>query len=413
MSLIKRNQQEKIEHLLSLFPVVLILGVRQSGKSTLSRMVRPTWNYFDLENSKDFEFITSDLDFFFREFDSEIVIDEAQEFPRLFKHLRGVIDNDRDRTDRFILTGSSSPELIQHASDSLAGRIGIVELGTCKMNELLEVPLSPFYTIFEQPLSSGTLDSLRGLQPISGTIDVLDLCRRGGFPGPVLKGDETFLEEWMEFYFQIYISRDISRLFPKLDRVRYRRFISMLSELSGTIINKAQVGRSLDISEVTVRDYLEIAHKTFIWRMIPSFEKTRVKSVTKMPKGILRDTGLLHYLSSVDSREKMLRSPNFGQNFESFIIEELIKGLSASPVRGWDYYYYRTKNGIEVDLVLDGRFGTLPIEIKSGSSTDISQLKSLRYFVESQDLPLGIVINNDTEVKMLHERIIQIPASCI
>ena len=132
-----------------------------------------------------------------------------------------------------------------------------------------------------------------------------------------------------------------------------------------------------------------------------------------MPKGILRDSGLLHYLSSIDSRTKLLRSPNFGQNFESFIIEEIIKGIQASPVHGWNYYYYRTKNGVEVDLVLEGRFGTLPIEIKAGSSTVKKDLGSLSYFVKSRKLPLGLVINNDRDVRMLSERIIQIPASCI
>jgi hypothetical protein len=184
----------------------------------------------------------------------------------------------------------------------------------------------------------------------------------------------------------------------------------MLSELSGTIINKAQLGRSLDISEVTVRDYLEIADKTFLWRTIPSYEKTKIKSVTKMPKGNMRDTGLLHYLSNIDSREKLLRSPNFGQNFESFVMEELIKGLQVSHIGRWDYYYYRTKNSIEVDLVLEGRFGLLPIEIKAGSSTSIKDVKSLSYFVESMALPMGMVINNDSEIRMLSERIIQVPA---
>ena len=98
---------------------------------------------------------------------------------------------------------------------------------------------------------------------------------------------------------------------------------------------------------------------------------------------------------------------------ESYVIEEMIKGLNASPVNRWDYYYYRTKNGVEVDLILEGKFGVLPIEIKSGSTTNFKMLKSLNYFIESQNLPLGIVINNDDKIKMLSEKIIQIPAKYI
>jgi hypothetical protein len=254
---------------------------------------------------------------------------------------------------------------------------------------------------------------LKSLEGPSPEIDVIELFLKGGYPRPVIRDDPSFYIDWMENYFQTYINRDIRKLFPKLDSLKYRRFIGMLSELSGTIINKTQLGRSLDISEVTVRDYLEIADKTFLWRTIPSYEKTKIKSVTKMPKGNMRDSGLLHYLSAIDSRERLLRSPNFGQNFESFVMEELIKGLQASPIGRWNYYYYRTKNGVEVDFVLEGRFGLLPLGIKAGSSASIRDVKSLSYFVESLDLPMGMVINNDSEIKMLSERIIQVPVRYI
>jgi hypothetical protein len=136
MSLLKRNQSLNINRLLDHFPVVLLLGVRQCGKSTLARMVRPDWNYFDLENSRDFDYISGDIGFFLKENDRHIIIDEAQELPGLFKNLRGAIDSDREGTDRFLLTGSSSPDLLRGASETLAGRVGIVELGTFKMNEL-------------------------------------------------------------------------------------------------------------------------------------------------------------------------------------------------------------------------------------------------------------------------------------
>ena len=413
MALVNRNHMGKANRFLENFPVLLLLGVRQCGKSTLAKMVRPGWKYYDLGNSRDFDYISSDIDFFFKENNGQIILDEAQELPGLLKNLRGVIDANREQKDRFILTGSTSPELIEHVSDSLAGRVGIVELGTLKMNEILEKPLPIFYELFENEIDENSIGLLKSQDETSGLFDVIEVFFRGGYPEPVLKNDPAYMDDWMENYFQTYVNRDIRKLFPRLDSLRYRRFVNMLSGLSGTIINKAQVGRSLDISEVTVRDYLEIAHKTFFWRMIPSYDKSKIKSVTKMPKGILRDSGLLHFLSSIDSREKLLRSPNFGQNFESFVIEEILKGLQASAVHGWDYYYFRTKNGVEVDLVLEGRFGTLPIEIKSGSSTSLNDLGSLSYYLESQDLPLGLVINNDREKKILSDKIIQIPASLI
>lgn len=411
MSDLKRNLEAKINLLLTLFPVVLLIGARQTGKTTLSQQLRPDWRYFDLENATDYDFISRDYGFFFREHPRHIIIDEAQEDPELFRHLRGVIDAKREEKGRFILTGSSSPELLQRASDSLAGRIAIVEIGTLKMNEILQQPLPAFYQIFEQPLTTDTLAFLKTLEnPIP---DVIPLFLRGGYPEPVLAQDPYAFSVWMENYYQTYINRDIRRLFPRLDSIRYRRFISMLASLSGTIINKAQLGRSVDVSEVTIRDYIEIADKTYIWRTIPAFETSKSKSALKMPKGILRDSGLTHYLAGIETREALLRSPQVGQNFEAFVSEEIIKGIQATRATRWDYYYFRTKNGAEVDLVLDGNFGTLPVEIKLGQQTTVKQLTALRQFVEQHELPFGVVVNNNTRVQMLADKIIQIPAGCL
>ena len=414
MSFRKRNIEANIDQLLDFFPVVLILGVRQCGKTTLAKNIRGDWKYFDLENGSDFDFISNDLDFFFDQYPEQIIIDEAQDLPALFKHLRGVIDQDSSHKNRFILTGSSSPELIHLASDTLAGRIGIVELGTFKMNEITARPLSPFYDIFERELTSDSLEFLKDCSPPTDEQPApLDLFLKGGYPDPALSDNAEYLDRWMDNYFHTYINRDIKKLFPKLDSIRYRRFISTLSELSGTIINKAQLGRSIDVSEVTIRDYLEIADKTFIWRIIPSYEKSRIKSVTKMPKGILRDSGLLNYLAGIDTREKLMRSPRVGQNFESYVIEEIIKGIQATTATAWDYSYFRTKNGVEVDLILEGKFGTLPIEVKFSTNTTANQLSSLKSFMAQHGIGFGVVVNNSTEIRLIQKDIIQIPVSFI
>ncbi len=411
MTVIKRNLQDRINHLLEVFPVVMLVGARQTGKTTLSRAVRADWHYFDLENAADYDFISRDYDFLFQEYPRHVIFDEAQELPGLFRQLRGVIDSSRQESGRFILTGSSSPDLLEQASDSLAGRIAIVEIGTLKMNEVRQQPLPPFYQILEQELNTESLDSVKALEcPVE---DVIPFFLRGGYPEPILAEDDYAYNAWMENYYRTYINRDIKKLFPRLDAIRYRRFVSMLSSLSGTIINKAQLGRSVDVSEVTIRDYLEIADKTFFWRTIPSFETSKSKSTVKMPKGIVRDSGINHYLTGIDTREKLLRAAQVGQNFESFVIEEIIKGIQATKVTRWDYFYYRTKNGAEIDLILDGSFGILPIEIKFGRQTTLKQLTSLQQFVKRHDLPFGLVVNNSNEVRMLSEKVVQVPAGCL
>ena len=410
---LKRHCGEKIKKLLEKFPVVLILGVRQCGKTYLSKSICPQWKYFDLENSKDRDFITRDFDFFFREYPEHIVLDEVQEVPELFKNLRGVIDSKRDVNNRFLVTGSSSFELMTKASDSLAGRVAILELGTFKVSEIRQEPLSPFFDIFESPLEKSHLDFLKSTFVNSKAFDVITFILKGGYPDPSLSKDDSYFDLWMSNYFDTYINKDIRRLYPRMDIVRFKRFITMLSELSGTIINRAQAGRALDLSEVSVKDYLDIANQSFIWRQIPSFSKSKKKSLIKMPKGHLRDCGLSNYFLDIKNKEQFLRSPKSGHIFEAFVIEELIKGLNCKLSGRWNYYYYRTRNGLEIDLLLEGSFGLLPIEIKLSASVNNRRLMGLKQFIKEYDLPFGIVINDSQRVQMLSDKIIQIPMSFI
>ena len=413
MAGLKRHCEEKVKSLLKQFPAVILLGVRQCGKTHLSKKLCPKWKYFDLENSKDRDFITRDFDFFFQEHPKQIILDEAQEAPELFKNLRGIIDRDRKQNNRFLITGSSSMELITQVSDSLAGRVALLELGTFKIGEIKKISLSPFFDIFTSPLKKSNLFFLKTALSKKKSFNILPLILKGGYPDPCLSKNKNYFNIWMKNYFDTYINRDIRKLYPRLNNLRFQRFISMLSELSGTIINRSQVGRSLDLSEVTIKDYLDIADRTFLWRHIPSFSKSKKKSLVKKPKGILRDSGLIHYLLDIKNKEQLLRSPKLGQIFESFVIEELIKGLSSKILGRWAYSYYRTKNGSEIDLILEGDFGLLPIEIKFSSSVENRSLIALNQFIKEYSLPFGVVVNNSQEVKMLSEKIIQIPVSLI
>lgn len=413
MAEFQRNIENKINELLNFFPVVIILGVRQCGKTTLARMLRPRWRYFDLERARDFDFITRDFDFFLKEHPHSIIIDEAQRFPALFQELRGVIDRDRQRKNRFLLTGSSSLELIKNVSETLAGRVGIVELGTFKTNETYAKKLPEFYQIFRQQLTTAAITFLKDLKPTISHDQVMNSFLKGGYPEPVLEKDDRFHNIWMENYLQTYVQRDIRTLFPRLDLIKYQRFISMLTALSGTIINCSQVGRSLDISEKSVRDYLAIAEGSYIWRNLPSHEANISKSVVKMPKGNFRDSGLTNFIQGIYSRDQLLNYPNVGTGFEAFITEEIIKGLQALNVTNWNYYYFRTKNGAEIDLIIQGPFGILPVEIKLGSMVKKRQLQALKNFIHINHLPLGIVVNNCNHVELVADKIIQLPATCL
>lgn len=407
---VQRNLQEKITRLLALFPAVAIIGARQVGKTTLAKAIAPDWTYLDLENPNDWQRIHDDPLLFFKQYPEKVIIDEAQMNSSLFKVLRGVIDANRNQYGRFLITGSSSPDLLKHISESLAGRLAIVELGTLKANEYYNKPYSEFYELFNNPLDRNNLIS--GAAPLSNQEMQLHWLK-GGYPEPSLSIDPLKNKLWYEQYYDTYIHRDLSSLFPKLNRINYQRFIYLLAKLSGTILNRAELGRTLEIDEGTVRNYIKIADGTFIWRELLSYNKQVSKSIIKMPKGHLRDSGLLHYLLHLNQFDALFRDPIAGHSFESFVIEEIIKGLDASFVSNWNPYYYRTRAGAEIDLILEGPFGILPIEIKYSLNIKLRQLTALTHFIEENKLPFGLLINPCEMPYWLTDKIVQIPVGWI
>lgn len=411
MNTLKRNLENKINRLLSLFPAVIIIGTRQCGKTSIAKSIRPDWQYLDLESSQTFDRISNDISFFFKENPANLIIDEAQVYPQLFNELRGVIDSDRKSNNRFIITGSSSLELLKNASESLAGRVAIVELAPFKLNEVNESIISPLYKLFESPITINTLEKLKNLPQISTHQELKKHFLKGGYPDAALATSELAYSQWIQNYVSTYINRDVRALFPKLDLVKFRRFTQLLSSISGKVINKSNISRAIEVSDKTIKDYLDIADGTFVWRMIHSYENSVSKSLIKMPKGGFRDSGLLHFHKNILSLEQLDNSVDIGHDFEHFVIEEIIKGMETSYASNWSYHYYRTRGGAEVDLILEGAFGVVPIEIKYGMKINMKNLTSLKNFVKENNLPFGIVINNADTVEMLSPEIIQIPAT--
>lgn len=406
----KRLLASKIETLMEMFPAVAVIGPRQCGKSTLVKAIYPDWKYYDLERPDDYQLITSDpLGFFSRQRDKTI-IGEAQQFPELFKVLRGVIDQDRKASGRFLLTGSSSPEIVKGLSESLAGRIATIELWPFKMVEFYEKPLPSIYNLLIN--STASLAQLADLKTEITNTQLYEHWLLGGYPEPRIKDqiNPFFHGLWMDEYFADYIRRDIQRLFPRINTHNFRLFIQSLSYHSGNIINQSSIARALEVSSVTAKEYLEILHNTFIWRNLRSFEKNNLKKIQKMPKGFFRDQGILHHLLKVDEVDRLIIHPAAGSSFESFVIEEIIRGFQCTLKAGIDFNFYRTRDKAEIDLIIDGPFGFVPIEIKLGTKFNQRMLGPLKSFLEETGARFGILVNNSDKIEIVADKIIQIPA---
>ena len=407
--LINRSIMPLIQEYLSLFPCVVLLGPRQAGKTTLLSQLGPSWQGFDLELRADFDQISSDSDLFLRANNGNLAIDEAQLLPDLFPALRVAIDRERSRVGRIVLTGSSSPALLRSVSESLAGRAAVVEVS----------PLSFQEAIGESSLLCRLLKAKVGARELASQLQYKSTIQKtheywlkGGYPEPWVKDDDRFRSLWMEQYVRSYLERDVGRLFKGIDSNRFRLFLQTLAALSGSIINYSDVARSLSLSQPTVRDYFDIADGTFVWRKIPAFERDATKRIVKHPRGYYRDSGLLNHLLRINDLNGLTSHPSRGHLWEGVVIEEIVRGLQALGT-SFDYYYYRTAAGAEVDLVLEGEFGLMPIEIKYGQNIPLKDLKGIRDFVEERKCKFGLVINNDEKIRFYDDKVIGIPFNMI
>ncbi len=404
----KRYLDQKVSQLLEMFPVVAVIGARQCGKSTLVRNLHPEWSYYDLENPNDYQLISSDPVSFFSINKGKVIIDEAQQYPDLFRVLRGVIDEDRRKCGRFLMTGSSSPEIVKGLTESLAGRVATIEMWPFKQGELYARPLANIYQLVAQ----GKKDELLGIKPVVEMEQAMSTWFWGGFPEPSLAVNESrFVPLWMENYLRDYINRDIRGLFPRLNIHNYRRFLLALAQFSGHQLNMSTLARSLEVSVSTVKDYLDIIHHTFLWRNLPPFEKNRLKKVQKAPKGYFRDQGLLHYLLRIRDIDSLLLHPVAGFSFESYVTEEIIRGFQSTMEPSIEFSYYRTIDRSEVDLVVEGFWGLLPVEIKLNSLVKKQSLRGLENFIADTGTPFGIVVNRGKDVRYLSDKVIQVPVN--
>lgn len=244
---------------------------------------------------------------------------------------------------------------------------------------------------------------------------VRDFWFQGGYPEPWISQDEQFRSLWYRNYIDAYLLRDIGTLFPGLNHDRYRQFISLHSQYSGNIINNADIARTLGVSEPTVRDWLHIAHDTFLWRHIPAWDRSPAKQLIKHPKGFLRDNGLLHRLLQIQDHTMLTTHPSVGKSWEGMVVETLLRGFENAGI-DVQAFHYRTRGGAEIDLILEGQFGNvhlLSVEIKLTQQSDKRILRSLSQFISTPDCPFGLVINNDERSRQLDERIIAIPVACL
>lgn len=330
---INRNLEQEILKYRNIFPAVAILGPRQCGKSTLVKKLfskNENYIYLDLQNLEDLNKLNDPNLFFKANENKTICLDEIQLKPDLFSYLRSIIDENR-ANGRFILLGSASNELIQKTSETLAGRIGYLNL-------------TPF--LFEE-LSDVTL---------------FDYWNRGGYPDSVLSENDDFSFIWRENFIKTYVERDIPQFGFQIPSLQLRRFLTICAHNQGQTINLSKLATSMSMTHPTVRKYIDIFEQTFLVRTLPPFEMNIKKRLVKSPKIYVRDSGLLHFLLGIRNSEQLFGHPVFGASWEGLVIEQVLSSVDVPA------YFYRTATGDEMDLILDFHGKTIAIECKASSA---------------------------------------------
>jgi uncharacterized protein len=344
----QRLAESRLRDLWRQFPAVLVLGARQVGKTTLARSAFPELPYCDLEEPRLRHLFTEDPTFQIESrLAAGLILDETQSVPTVFPALRSLIDRQRQRKGQFLLLGSAQPSVVRAVSESLAGRVGILEL---------------------DPLTS--TEAKTGNQPRNWK----RVWLHGGFPDAV----GGAFREWWEAYLRTYVERDLPHLGVGADQLLLRRLLTMLAHSQGGLLNSSQLGKSLGVSYHAVQRYLDILEQTFLLRRLPPYFRNIGKRLTKSPKLYLRDTGLLHHLLNISSAEELDSHPIRGPSWETFVLEDLIRREKLTNPHT-QFFFWRTATGDEVDLLLERGSELTAIEVKAGhgQSHEASLLKKV------------------------------------
>ncbi len=326
------------------FPAVVILGPRQVGKTTLARSTFPGADYVDLEEPGTRELFSEDAGFHVQaRARPRVILDEAQAVPDVFPALRGLIDQERGARGRYVLLGSAQPTLVRQISETLAGRVGVLDLDPLTASEAAGGPTPSAWR---------------------------DLWIAGGFPDALgAERDRASFRDWWEAYLRTFVERDLPALGVGTRPLLLRRLMTMLAHAQGGIANLSRLGSSLGVAHGTVARYLDILEQTFLLRRLPPTFRNVGKRLVRSPKLYLRDTGLVHHLLGVTDHDGLLSHPVRGPSWETFVLEDIARReVLASPHS--QLFYWRTAAGAELDLVIerDGRRHGVEIKTARASS---------------------------------------------
>lgn len=367
----RKKEIKEIKHLLNNFRIIAILGARQVGKTTLARYFKADY-YFDLENPRNLVKLENPQ-LALEDLKGLIVIDEIQRKAELFPLLRYLVDNNPQQ--KYMILGSSSPDLIRQSSETLAGRIAFFYLNG--------------FSIYD-----------------TGVQNWKRLWVRGGFPSSFLAEDETISNIWRENFITTFVEKDVPQLGITIPANTLRRFLMMLSHYHAQVVNYSEIASSFGMSDMTVRRYIEIFQSTFIIRVLQPWHVNLGKRLVKRPKIYLRDSGLFHTMMAIENIDQLTGQPRLGASWEGYALEQVCKSVG---IRAENFFFWRTHTGAELDLFWQGKGKNWGVEFKYQDAPRLT--RSMRIAIEDLQLHHLWVVYPGKENYLLDHNITVLPLS--
>ncbi len=348
--MIQRTAKDKLKDLASKFKAVAVTGARQTGKTTLVKQVFKGKPYLSLENPETRNFALEDPRGFLASYPKGAILDEVQRAPELFSYLQEILDNSKVK-GLFILSGSNNFLLQQNISQTLAGRVGYINLLPFSIEELKKSKLLP---------------------------DDDDQLMLKGFYPPIYDQEIPPLD-WCPNYIKTYIEKDVRQIKNITDLIVFERFIKLLAGRSGQELNNSALAVESGVDVKTIQSWIGILESSFIIYLLKPHFKNFNKTIVKRPKVYFYDTALVCYLLGIRNVLQLKTYPLRGYIFEGMVVTELIKKRTNAglPI---NIYYWRDKTGHEIDVIIDNAGKLLPIEIKSGKTLNSEFFKNIEYW---------------------------------
>jgi len=417
---INRTIEKLIEQMHGKFPAIMISGARQAGKSTVLQYIaaisKTEIKEVSLDDLNERDLAQSDPELFLRVHGTPLIIDEFQYAPGLLSYIKIAIDKARKDAlfgsgksagTLYYLTGSQVFETIEGLTESLAGRIGIIDLHPLSMREICAKQEDIFVPDIQKLVSKSKVE-------YGGMLSLFERIFRGSYP-ELYRDRDMPLEVFFSSYVRTYIERDVRRIINIQDEPKFMKFISAMAARTGQEFNATDIAKDIEVSADTVSKWTSVLTNTYIIHLLQPHSNNNIARIIKRPKIYFMDTGLACYLTGYVSGETLMRSAYSGQIFETYVVSEIVKSYTNNGKDPKKHlYYYRDSNGKEIDLLVVNGDEIYPVEIKKSANPKKDAVKHFS-LVDKFEMasPNGIVICLTEEVHALDNKNYMLPIEYI